>query len=107
MSKGLYLGTLMVGIEQKLLSGNVPWTLHHQHWDHEMLKPASQCKPIVYPKPDGKLTFDRLSSVFISNTNHEENQPAHLTLKDPTRAGEREPEHVCGAGIAILPGSGV
>ena len=82
MSKGLYLGTLMVGIEQKLLGGNVPWTLHHQHWDHETLKPASQCKPIVYPKPDGKLTFDRLSSVFISNTNHEENQPAHLTLKD-------------------------
>ena len=60
MSKGLYLGTLMVGIEQKLLGGNVPWTLHHQHWDHEMLKPASQCKPIEYPKPDGKLTFDRL-----------------------------------------------
>ncbi|MGF6637297.1 electron-transferring-flavoprotein dehydrogenase [Paraburkholderia sp. MM6662-R1] len=84
MSKGLYLGTLMVGIEQKLLGGNVPWTLHHRHWDHEMLKPASQCKPIVYPKPDGKLTFDRLSSVFISNTNHEENQPAHLTLKDPS-----------------------
>ncbi|CAG4889723.1 Electron transfer flavoprotein-ubiquinone oxidoreductase [Paraburkholderia saeva] len=82
MSKGLYLGTLMVGIEQKLIGGNVPWTLHHQHSDHEMLKPAAQCKPIVYPKPDGKLTFDRLSSVFISNTNHEENQPAHLTLKD-------------------------
>jgi electron-transferring-flavoprotein dehydrogenase len=82
MSKGLYLGTLMVGLEQKLLGGNVPWTLHHQHSDHETLKPASQCKPIVYPKPDGKLTFDRLSSVFISNTNHEENQPAHLTLKD-------------------------
>jgi electron-transferring-flavoprotein dehydrogenase len=84
MSKGLYLGTLMVGIEQKLLGGNVPWTLHHRHSDHEMLKPASQCKPITYPKPDGKLTFDRLSSVFISNTNHEENQPAHLTLKDPS-----------------------
>jgi electron-transferring-flavoprotein dehydrogenase len=83
MSKGLYLGTLMVGIEQKLLKGNVPWTLHHQHRDHEMLKPASQCKPIAYPKPDGKLTFDRLSSVFLSNTNHEENQPPHLTLKDP------------------------
>ena len=82
MSKGLYLGTLMVGIEQKLLGGNVPWTLHHQHRDHEMLKPASQCTPIAYPKPDGKLTFDRLSSVFLSNTNHEENQPAHLTLKD-------------------------
>ncbi|KVF22162.1 electron transfer flavoprotein-ubiquinone oxidoreductase [Burkholderia vietnamiensis] len=82
MAKGLYLGTLMVGIEQKLLGGNVPWTLHHKHADHEMLKPASQCTPIEYPKPDGKLTFDRLSSVFISNTNHEENQPAHLTLKD-------------------------
>ncbi|WP_310639443.1 4Fe-4S dicluster domain-containing protein, partial [Burkholderia cenocepacia] len=82
MAKGLYLGTLMVGLEQKVMGGNVPWTLHHQHADHEMLKPASQCEPIEYPKPDGKLTFDRLSSVFISNTNHEENQPAHLTLKD-------------------------
>ncbi|KXU82945.1 electron transfer flavoprotein-ubiquinone oxidoreductase [Paraburkholderia monticola] len=82
MSKGLYLGTLMVGIEQKLLGGRVPWTLRHQHRDHEMLKPAAQCESIEYPKPDGKLTFDRLSSVFISNTNHEENQPVHLTLKD-------------------------
>jgi electron-transferring-flavoprotein dehydrogenase len=82
MSRGLYLGTLMVGVEQKLLSGNVPWTLHHKHADHETLKPASQSNPIHYPKPDGVLTFDRLSSVFISNTNHEENQPAHLTLKD-------------------------
>ncbi|CAH2771127.1 MAG: Electron transfer flavoprotein-ubiquinone oxidoreductase (EC [uncultured Caballeronia sp.] len=82
MSKGLYLGTFMVGLEQKVLGGNVPWTLHHQHADNETLKPASQCKPIVYTKPDGKLTFDRLASVFISNTNHEENQPAHLTLKD-------------------------
>jgi electron-transferring-flavoprotein dehydrogenase len=59
----------------------VPWTLHHQHPDHEMLKPASQC---TYPKPVGKLTFDRFSSVVISNTNHEENQSAHLTLKDPS-----------------------
>lgn len=84
MSKGLYLGTLMVGIEQKLFGGKVPWTLHHRHRDHELLKPASQCAQIVYPKPDGKLTFDRLSSVFLSNTNHEENQPAHLTLKDPS-----------------------
>ncbi|NHL70225.1 electron transfer flavoprotein-ubiquinone oxidoreductase [Burkholderia ambifaria] len=82
MAKGLYLGTLMIGLEQKVMGGNVPWTLHHKHADHEMLKPASQCTPIEYPKPDGKLTFDRLSSVFISNTNHEENQPAHLTLKD-------------------------
>ena len=82
MSKGLFLGALMVGIEQKLLRGNVPWTLHHQQRDHETLQPASQCAPIEYPKPDGKLTFDRLSSVFLSNTSHEENQPAHLTLKD-------------------------
>jgi electron-transferring-flavoprotein dehydrogenase len=82
MSKGLYTGTLMVGIEQKVFGGNVPWTLHHQHADHECLKPASQFEPIAYPKPDGKITFDRLSSVFISNTNHEENQPIHLTLKD-------------------------
>ncbi|PTB21794.1 electron transfer flavoprotein-ubiquinone oxidoreductase [Trinickia symbiotica] len=82
MAKGLYLGTLMVGLEQKVMRGNVPWTLHHKHADHEMLKPASQCEPIAYPKPDGKLTFDRLSSVFISNTNHGENQPAHLTLRD-------------------------
>jgi electron-transferring-flavoprotein dehydrogenase len=82
MAKGLYTGTLMVGIEQKLLGGKVPWTLHHQHADHECLRPASDCTPITYPKPDGKISFDRLSSVFISNTNHEENQPIHLTLKD-------------------------
>ena len=83
MSKGLYTGALMVGIDQLVLRGKAPWTLHHTHADHEMLKPASECTPIVYPKPDGKLTFDRLSSVFISNTNHTEHQPAHLTLKNP------------------------
>jgi electron-transferring-flavoprotein dehydrogenase len=82
MAKGLVLGTVMTGIEQKVLGGKIPCTLHHQHADHECLKPASSFQPIVYPKPDGKLTFDRLSSVFISNTNHEENQPIHLTLKD-------------------------
>ncbi|GLR27727.1 electron transfer flavoprotein-ubiquinone oxidoreductase [Limnobacter litoralis] len=82
MSKGLYTGTMMVGFEQKLFNGKVPWTLHHKHADHECLRPASEYQPIAYPKPDGKITFDRLSSVFISNTNHEENQPAHLTLKD-------------------------
>jgi electron-transferring-flavoprotein dehydrogenase len=80
--KGLTVGTLMTGIEQYLLKGNVPWTLHRDKPDHLCLKPAAECQPIVYPKPDGKLTFDRLSSVFISNTNHEEQQPAHLTLKD-------------------------
>ena len=83
MSKGLYTGTLMVGIDQVLFRGKAPWTLHHTHADHECLKPAAECTPIVYPKPDGKLTFDRLSSVFISNTNHTEHQPAHLTLKNP------------------------
>ena len=82
MSKGLYAGTLMVGLEQKLLGGNMPWTVHLKHADHECLEPAAQHKPIDYPKPDGKITFDRLSSVFISNTNHAENQPVHLTLKN-------------------------
>lgn len=80
--KGLWIGTLMTGIEQWLCKGKIPWTIHRTQADHLYLKPAAQCKPIQYPKPDGKLTFDRLSSVFISNTNHEENQPAHLTLKD-------------------------
>ena len=82
MSKGLVTGTLMHGIEQVVLRGKAPWTLHHAHADHECLRPASEFQPIVYPKPDGKLTFDRLSSVFLSNTNHEENQPIHLTLKN-------------------------
>jgi len=80
--KGLWPATIMNGIEQKVFGGRVPWTLHRDKPDHAYLKPASECKPIAYPKPDGKLTFDRLSSVFISNTNHAEDQPAHLTLKD-------------------------
>ena len=80
MSKGLYTGTLMVGIDQVVFGGKAPWTLHHQHADHETLKKKSAVEPITYPKPDGVLTFDRLSSVFISNTNHEEDQPAHLKL---------------------------
>ncbi len=84
--KGDLVGKLMTGIEQWLLPKlgvqSPPWTLHATKRDHEYLKPADQCQPITYPKPDGKLSFDRLSSVFISNTNHEENQPAHLTLKN-------------------------
>jgi electron-transferring-flavoprotein dehydrogenase len=84
--KGKTTGQLMTGIEQWLLPKlgvkNPPWTLHNHKADNESLRPAAQSKPIAYPKPDGKLTFDRLSSVFISNTNHEENQPAHLTLKN-------------------------
>ena len=79
---GLSVATLANGFEQFALRGNFPWTLRRDKPDHAYIKPASDCKPIVYPKPDGKLTFDRLSSVFISSANHEENQPAHLTLKD-------------------------
>ena len=79
---GLTTATLMNGFEQFVLRGHIPWTLHRDKPDHLYLKPAAECKPIAYPKPDGKLTFDRLSSVFISNTNHEEQQPSHLTLKD-------------------------
>jgi electron-transferring-flavoprotein dehydrogenase len=82
LSRGLYLGSIMTGIDQILFRGKAPWTLHHSHADHKCLKPAAQCQPIVYPKPDGKITFDKLSSVFISNTNHAEDQPVHLTLKD-------------------------
>ena len=82
MSKGLWMGTLLVGLDQVVFKGKAPWTLRVDHADHEALRPASEYAPIDYPKPDGKLTFDRLGSVFISNTNHEENQPIHLTLKD-------------------------
>lgn len=84
--KGNWVGMLMTGIEHWLLPRlgikSPPWTVHRTQPDHVRLKAASECKPIAYPKPDGVLTFDRLSSVFVSNTNHEENQPAHLTLID-------------------------
>jgi electron-transferring-flavoprotein dehydrogenase len=84
MDKGLWLGTLMFGFDQVALRGRAPWTLHRKTPDHAKLRAAAECEPIAYPKPDGKITFDRLSSVYVSNTNHEENQPPHLTLKDPT-----------------------
>jgi electron-transferring-flavoprotein dehydrogenase len=77
---GLLLGTLISGIEL-WTRGILPWTLGH-HEDHKCLKPASACRKIDYPKPDGEISFDKLSSVFISNTNHEEDQPVHLRLKD-------------------------
>ena len=84
--KGMWVGAIMTGIEQWLLPKlgvkSPPWTLHGSKPDHLALKPAAECTPIAYPKPDGKISFDKLSSVFISNTNHAENQPAHLTLKD-------------------------
>ena len=82
MAKGLYLGSLMFGIDQVLLRGKAPWTLHHAHADHETLLEKSAAQPIHYPKPDGVLSFDRLTSVSFSNTNHGEDQPIHLTLKD-------------------------
>ncbi|MEK6670120.1 MAG: electron transfer flavoprotein-ubiquinone oxidoreductase [Pseudomonadota bacterium] len=84
--KGMYVGMLMTGIEQWLLPRLgmkvAPWTIHRTEADHTRLLPAAQCAKIDYPKPDGKITFDRLSSVFVSNTNHTEHQPAHLTLKN-------------------------
>jgi electron-transferring-flavoprotein dehydrogenase len=80
---GRRVATLMTGVEQWLLRGHIPWNLHHHTPDHARLRPLSECVKIEYPKPDGKLTFDRASSVFLSNTHHDENQPAHLTLKDP------------------------
>ena len=84
--KGVWVGSLMTGIEHWLLPKigleAPPWTIHRPKADHAYLKPAPECEKIEYPKPDGVITFDRLSSVFISNTNHEEHQPAHLTLKD-------------------------
>ncbi len=84
--QGFSIGTLMTGIEQWLLPKlglkSPPWTIHRKAADHTRLHAAAQVESIRYAKPDGKLTFDRLSSVFISNTNHEENQPAHLTLID-------------------------
>ena len=84
--KGQTMATLMTGIEQWLLPKlgirNPPWTLRHSTPDHACLEPADKHAKIVYPKPDGVLTFDRLSSVFLSSTNHAEDQPSHLTLKD-------------------------
>ena len=84
MSKGLYAGTLMFGLDQVVLRGRAPWTLKHAHADHETLKPKNEAQPIQYPKPDGVLTFDRLTDLSFSNTNHSEDQPPHLTLKDPS-----------------------
>lgn len=78
---GLWGGIAYSALDTYILRGRAPWTMHH-HADHEAMNPTAQCTPIDYPKPDGKISFDRLSSVFISNTNHEENQPCHLQLKD-------------------------
>ena len=82
MSKGLKYGSVMFGIDQLIFGGKALWTLHNKTPDYAKLKLAVDCTPITYPKPDGIITFDRLSSVFLSSTNHEEDQPCHLQLKD-------------------------
>jgi len=82
-SWGLWAAIAYSALDTYLFRGKAPWTFHHKP-DHTKLKKASECPKIEYPKPDGKVSFDKLSSVFISSTNHEEDQPCHLTLKDPT-----------------------
>ena len=78
---GFWVGLIYAALDTYIFRGRAPWTFKH-HADHTCLKPADQCKKITYPVPDGKVTFDRLSSVYLSNTNHEEDQPSHLKLKD-------------------------
>ena len=82
-AKGLWVGLAHAALDTYLLFGKAPWTLRH-HADHTQLRKAADAPKIDYPKPDGIVSFDRNSSVFLSGTNHEENQPAHLTLKDAT-----------------------
>lgn len=82
---GLLPGLLNAAVDYGLFRGRLPWTLGHRQ-DHASLRPAANARPIAYPRPDNTLTFDRLSSVFLSNTNHEENQPCHLVLGQPERA---------------------
>ena len=78
---GLWPALVYSAIDSYLLRGRAPWTFHHEP-DHKSLNKSHDCKPINYPNPDGKISFDRLSSVYLSNTNHEENQPVHLKLRD-------------------------
>ena len=85
--RGLWAGLAYSAFDTYVLRGAAPWTFHN-HADHTQLMPASEAQKIEYPRPDGRITFDRLSSVFISNTNHEEDQPPHLRLRDPSKAIE-------------------
>jgi electron-transferring-flavoprotein dehydrogenase len=86
LSWGTVVGTVYGGFDMWMhdLGIRLPWTFHHKKADHETLRPASEFQPIQYPKPDGVISFDKLSSVFLSNTNHEEDQPVHLKLRDPS-----------------------
>lgn len=79
---GSFLGGAYAFIDLNIFNGKLPWTLSDKQADHDTLQEASDCQPIAYPKPDGILSFDKLSSVFLSNTNHEEDQPCHLVLDD-------------------------
>jgi electron-transferring-flavoprotein dehydrogenase len=109
---GMWGGLAHAAVDTYVFRGKAPWTFHHAHADNTTLIEASAAPRITYPKPDGVLTFDRLSSVFISNTNHEENQPAHLTLKDPSvpvavnlaRYGAPE-QRYCPAGVYEIVGA--
>ena len=103
---GVIGGTLYGGLDLKLLGGRAPWTLHHRTPDHARLKPAAEAPKIDYPKPDGVVSFDKTSSVYLSNTNHEEDQPVHLLLKDPAVPVEHNlalfdapEERFCPAGV--------
>ncbi len=109
---GMWGGLVNAALDTYLFRGKAPWTLHNRHHDNTTLKDASAVQPIVYPKPDGKISFDRNSSVFISNTNHEENQPIHLRLRDPEKAISvnwalyRSPEtRYCPAGVYEIVGA--
>ena len=86
MKRGLRMGSFLFGVDQVLFRGRAPWTLKHGHTDHGSTEPKAAHKPIDYPKPDGEISFDRLTSVSFSATNHEEDQPVHLVLKDPAVA---------------------
>ena len=79
---GMFLGAAFAFIDQNIFFGKLPFTWHNKEPDHESLQKAADAKPIDYPKPDGVITFDKLSSVYLSNTNHEEDQPSHLRLRD-------------------------
>ncbi len=81
---GFLIGSALVWLDQNIFGGKLPFTLNDDKPDYAAMKPAADCKQIEYPKPDNKISFDRLTSVFLSNTNHEEDQPCHLTLKDPS-----------------------
>ena len=109
---GLLGGLANAALDTYVLRGRAPWTLHHRQPDNEALRPAAEVAPIAYPKPDGVLTFDRLSSVFISNTTHAENQPVHLHLANPALAISvnwdtyRSPEtRYCPAGVYEIVGA--